>query len=241
MNPASNLKQLIKKLPVIGPTARRIAGLPAFVDARRRAFPGSLSFWEDRYRKGGTSGSGSYGQLAKFKAEILNNFVLMNHISTVIEFGCGDGAQLELANYPQYVGVDVAAVAVERCSLRFVNDSTKHFYLADDLPSNSATFDLALSLDVIFHLVEDFVFHSYMHTLFRHSRRYVAIYASNYDGLTESPHVRHRNFTNWIVRNMPEWRPAGFVRNRYPFEPSRPDETSFSDFHFFAHRDSPTN
>jgi hypothetical protein len=234
MNPPSGLKKFVKKLPVIGSTARRIAALPAFADARRRAFRGSASFWEDRYRSGGTSGSGSYGHLAEFKAAILNDFVLANHIHTVIEFGCGDGAQLELANYPHYVGVDVATAAVERCSLHFVNDSSKCFYLADALPKDLGTFDLALSLDVIFHLVEDFVFHSYMHTLFRYSRHYVAIYASNYEALTESRHVRHRNFAQWIARNMPDWRPAGFVPNRYPFDPSRPDETSFSDFHFFA-------
>jgi hypothetical protein len=62
--------------------------------ARRRAFPGSGSFWENRYRTGGTSGSGSYGRLAEFKAEILNEFVRERGVSSIIEFGCGDGAQL---------------------------------------------------------------------------------------------------------------------------------------------------
>jgi len=32
---------------------------------------------------------------------------------TVTEFGCGDGSQLELGHYPEYVGVDVAASAIE--------------------------------------------------------------------------------------------------------------------------------
>jgi SAM-dependent methyltransferase len=230
----SNLKNFIKGIPVIGPTARKLAHLLVPPEVRRRAFPGSASFWENRYREGGSSGPGSYGRLAEFKAEILNEFVRSKEIHTVVEFGCGDGAQLELAAYPQYVGVDVARPSIERCSARFAHDPDKRFYLADALPKELGAFDLALSLDVIFHLVEDSVFDAYMRSLFARSQGYVAIYSSNYDALTEAPHVRHRKFTAWIGENARDWKPAGFVPNRFPFNPKQPDETSFADFHFFA-------
>ena len=231
---ASNLKQFIKSIPVLGPTVSRVAQLPVFQGVRKRTFPGSASFWENRYREGGNSGSGSYGRLAEFKAEILNEFVRAKEIRSVIEFGCGDGAQLELAAYPEYVGVDVAKVSIEQCCKRFAHDPTKRFYLGNALPNTLGTFDLALSLDVIFHLVEDPVFDSYMHSLFARSQRYVVIYSSNYDALTEAPHVRHRKFAAWIGENAPDWRAAGVVPNRFSFDPNRPDETSFADFHFFA-------
>ena len=231
---ATKLKRLLKGIPLIGPTARKLAHLPIFARARRLAFPGSTPYWEARYHDGGTSGPGSYGRLAEFKAEILNDFVRKKEIHTVIEFGCGDGAQLELARYPVYVGVDVAIVSIERCSARFAHDPTKHFYLADTLPSDLGMFDLALSLDVIYHLVEDTIFDSYMRSLFARSQRHVVIYASNYDSLTNSPHVRHRKFTAWIAKNAPDWQPAGFVPNRFPFDPNRPDDTSFANFHFFS-------
>ena len=225
-------------MPLIGPTARKLALLPVVACARTLAFPGSASYWDLRYRKGGTSGVGSYGRLAEFKAEVLNEFVRAKGIRTVIEFGCGDGAQLELAVYPEYVGTDVATISIERCSTRFAHDSTKRFYLAEALPRDLGAFDLALSLDVIFHLVEDRVFDSYMRSLFARAKHHVVIYSSNYDARSDSPHVRHRKFTDWIAKRAPGWKPAGYLQNRFPFDPNRPEETSFADFYFFSRQTS---
>src|SRR5215813_3950412 len=151
---SSSLKSLIKSIPLIGPTAGRLAHLPLVSRMRSLAFPGSASFWESVYRQGGTSGPGSYGRLAEFKAEILNEFVQSGNVRKVIEFGCGDGAQLSLAKYPEYVGVDVSPGAVQRCSSLFANDRSKRFFLAGTLPKDLGAFDLALSVDVIYHLVE---------------------------------------------------------------------------------------
>jgi hypothetical protein len=231
---SDNLKSLIKSIPLIGPAARKLAQLPIVARSRGLAFRGSASYWEARYRNSGTSGPGSYGRLAEFKAAILNEFVRTKGIRTVIEFGCGDGAQLELSGYPEYVGVDVAAASVELCTARFAHDSTKRFYLADALPNDLGSFDLTLSLDVIYHLVEDSVFDSYMRSLFAKSQRHAVIYSSNYDGTTDAPHVRHRKFTPWIAKNAPDWQPTCCVPNHFPFDPNRPDDTSFADFHFFA-------
>jgi len=94
-------------------------------DAKSREFPGSAAYWESRYKKGGTSGAGSYAQFAEFKAEVLNEFVQANAVRSVIEFGCGDGNQLTLAHYPRYVGVDVSPAAVEKCRALFQADATK--------------------------------------------------------------------------------------------------------------------
>ena len=52
-------------------------------------FLSSTDYWIKRYESGGNSGSGSYGVLAQYKAEIINQFVIRNKLSTVIEFGCG--------------------------------------------------------------------------------------------------------------------------------------------------------
>jgi hypothetical protein len=229
----SGLKRFIKGIPLVGPTAGKLAHLPVICRVRRFAFR-SASFWEAEYRKGHTSGPGSYGRLAEFKAEILNEFVRTKNICTVIEFGCGDGAQLALARYPEYVGVDVATGSIDRCSARFAHDSTKRFYLADALPKGLDAFDLALSLDVVYHLVEDSVFNAYMHRLFSVAQRYVVIYASNYDSLTHALHVRHRKFTTWVDKNAHDWQLEGTVANRFPYDPSRPDETSHADFYFFV-------
>jgi SAM-dependent methyltransferase len=192
----------------------------------------SADYWDRRYDTGGNSGAGSYGRLARFKADTLNRFVAENDITTVVELGCGDGAQLALAQYPRYLGLDVSETAVEMCRARFAGDGTKRFAVIGE--DEAGRHDLALSLDVIYHLIEDQVFDRYMSDLFASSTRYVAIYSSNEEKDGGATHVRHRRFTDWIDANRPEWRLVDHVPNPYPYERELPLETSFADFHFFA-------
>jgi len=195
-----------------------------------RGFSGSADYWEARYRKGRDSGPGSYGPLALFKAEVLNRFVRGNRIETVIEFGCGDGTQLSLAQYPAYHGIDVSQAAIERCRARFSGDASKGFG-----PPGSQTppYDLALSLDVIYHLVEDKVFDAYMRDLFAAARRFVIVYSSNDAIAVPEPHIRHREFTGWVSANAPRWKLRETIANRHPFNPRDPDNTSLADFYIF--------
>ncbi|MFI5067905.1 MAG: hypothetical protein ACHP9Z_28540, partial [Streptosporangiales bacterium] len=89
---------------------------------QRAAFDGSVGYWERAYARGETSGDGSYGALARGKADFLNQFVRAHSVSTVLEFGCGDGNQLSLAEYPAYIGLDVSRTAVGLCQRRFRDD-----------------------------------------------------------------------------------------------------------------------
>lgn len=194
----------------------------------------SKDYWERRYLEGENSGSGSYNQLAEFKAEILNEFVERNHINRVIEWGCGDGNQLKLAKYPVYVGFDVSLKAVELCKKIFEYDETKKFiWCGYDCFQNQDVGELAISLDVIFHLIEDDVYNEYMRRLFDSSNKYVCIYSSNFEEQT-AVHVRHRKFSVWIENNLnKQWKLIRFVKNRYPYSVELPDVTSFSDFYFY--------
>lgn len=193
----------------------------------------SRSFWENKYAKGGNSGPGSYNRLARFKASVLNYFVIKNHINTVIEFGSGDCNQLSLANYKNYIGYDVSQTAVKICQKKFNNDKTKTFiYMGDNFPKDKKA-DLSMSLDVLYHILEDNVFNSYMINLFNSSNKYVCIYSSN----VEKPwakHVRHRKFTDWIKKYIPnEWKLKQYIPNKYPFDIRKPDSTSLADFFFY--------
>jgi SAM-dependent methyltransferase len=225
------LKSFIRRLPVIGPLAS--AGKTVI---RRMTFQGSASYWESRYTEGGTSGEGSGGPMALFKADFLNAFVRDHGIQTVIEFGCGDGRQLALAEYPRYTGLDVSKTAIRTCSARFDGDQSKSFFLLDQdaFVDRSGVFrsDLAISLDVIYHLIEDRTFETYMTNLFQSAGRFVIVYSSNEDKTSSLPHVRHRKFTAWIEQHQPEWKQIEFVRNKLPF---RGDDLtgSFSDFFVF--------
>jgi len=210
---------------------------------RARRFQGSEAFWESLYSRGGTSGSGSYGRLALFKAEIVNGFVREHGITSVIEFGCGDGNQLSLADYPKYVGLDVSRSVLKRSCERFSEDKTKSFFLYNGsaFVDNAGVFsaDLALSLDVIYHLVEDEVFEKYMRDLFGSAGRYVIIYSANEAGKPDN-HLRLRKFTDWVDRDASEWKLAQKIANRYPFDPNLPDDTSFADFYVFERVSFPT-
>lgn len=211
-----------------------------FSRLRRRLLPStsfsSERYWSQRYREGGTSGPGSYGDLARFKAEILNAFVARHGAASVIEFGCGDGNQLGLAEYPRYTGYDVSHVALSACRRRFAADATKEFFLIQEYDGRKA--DLALSLDVIFHLTEDSVFDAYMRRLFGASQRHVIVYSSNQEhpDEDEARHVRHRNFTRWVEQELAaEWNLVQTIPNRFPYD-GNSRSTSFSDFFVYAKR-----
>jgi SAM-dependent methyltransferase len=204
--------------------------------ASRLLFPGSSHYWEARYQKGRTSGAGSYGEIATFKAGFLNEFVRAEGISSVVEFGCGDGHQLSLATYPNYKGLDVSPTALRLCAERFADDPTKSFYLYDPLytvdRAGAFRADLALSLDVIYHLVEDEIYERYLDQLGDAASRYVIVFSSNHDDDVLAGHVRSRAFVADIeARGDGKWRLRDRVENPHK------GVDSFADFYVFERAD----
>jgi hypothetical protein len=195
-------------------------------------FRGSGRYWESRYSSGGTSGAGSYGAQAEYKASFLDAFVKDNEIRTVVEFGCGDGNQLRLATYPSYLGLDVSRTGLRMCIDAFREDQSKSFlYYDPNVFSDAARFihgDLVLSLDVIYHLIEDEVYESYMHDLFGAADRFVIVYASDTERRVAAPHVRHRAFTEWVATHAKQWR-----LDRVEQAP----DAAYQNFYVFARRE----
>lgn len=196
-------------------------------------FANAETYWARRYASGGNSGSGSYGKFARFKADVINAFVAESAIKNVIEYGCGDGAQLELAHYPDYIGFDVSADALDRCRERFRSDARKRFARTTDYANERA--DLTLSLDVVYHLVEDAVYDPYMRRLFDSANRFVIVYSSNYDEPPDPavPHIRHREFVKWVSHDRPDWNLLRHMPNMYPYRGDH-SEGSFADFFVFG-------
>jgi SAM-dependent methyltransferase len=219
------LKQAVRGIPLVGPALTGAARA-----ARRHAFPGSAAYWERHYARGGDSGEGSQGDLARFKAEVLNDFVAACDIGSVVEFGCGDGRQLALARYPRYLGLDVSPTTLRRVVTRFADDPAKSFLRYDPACfTDAAGFigaDAALSLDVIYHLIENDVYHRHLRHVFAAARRFVVLYTSDADRLPgldrTAPHVRHRPVARDVARAFPGWRLRERIPNRY--------DTSFADF-----------
>lgn len=231
------VKNVLKRVPLLEGVARRFHHSVLGHDRGQNAFPGSKAYWERRYADGSNSGAGSYNYLAEFKADVINSFVASHQIHRVIEFGCGDGNQLRLARYPSYLGLDVSSTAITQCKALFQEDPRKSFKLLADFSHEKA--DLVLSLDVIYHLVEDFAFEDYMERLFSSSSKFVIIYSSNFEStqLQTSEHVRHRNFGAWIAANEPQWNLIQQVPNKYPYQPAS-QEGSLADFFIYELRNS---
>jgi len=227
------MKEFVSRYPLLKKTT-----LPIYNLIYKKKNFNSKNYWESRYQVGGNSGAGSYGRLAKFKADVINNFVKENKIHSVIEFGCGDGNQLKLFNIPQYIGLDVSEKSIEICKNMYIKSKDKSFFLynQNSFMDNSGFFraDVTMSLDVIYHLVEDSVFDKYMSDLFSSANKFVIVYASNKEEQKEyqSQHVKHRVFTNWVEKNQPKWKLFEKIENKYPLETNEFDQ-SFADFYIY--------
>lgn len=200
-----------------------------------RGFPGSAAYWRQRYAEGGDSGIGSYGKFARFKAAVLNELFADESITGAIEFGCGDGHQVTLLQVPDYLGVDISAEAIARCRRRFDGQPGRRFIVADEYCGERAP--CTLSLDVVYHLVEDSAFHDHMRQLFDAATQLVVVYSSNRDSDPDAdgPHIRHRQFTRWVDTHAAPWKLHRVISNPHPF---RGDYASgsFADFFVFVPR-----
>lgn len=153
-------------------------------------------YWEQRYTNGGDSGAGSRGRLAEWKASQINDFVAEQSIQSVIEFGCGDGQQLALSQYPKYQGYDISPAAVDLCKAKVKRQG----YSIKDLAQYSGqTAQLALSVDVIFHLVDNDEYKQYMQMLTAAADEWLIVYSTDVDLAGPAPHVKHRRFSDMLA------------------------------------------
>lgn len=194
---------------------------------RKFFFSGSNNFWINNYAKGGTSGPGSYGDLALFKANFLNQFVRENYISNVLEFGCGDGNQVSYFDFPNYIGVDISAEAVAICKAKNKRPNYEYYEYDPSAPlsrSHADGCELSLSLDVIYHLVERNVYLRHLELLFESSQKFVIIYGRDSNEFFPADFTHPREFTADILRLYPEWKLVRHVKNEL---------SSWSDFYVY--------
>jgi hypothetical protein len=164
----------------------------------------SKEYWEKRYSRGGNSGVGSQGILAKYKADIINNFVNSHLIQSVCELGCGDSL-FELFDFDNYIGYDVSQFIIDNNIKKSKYHFTSNF---DEL----LQYDLVLSLDVILHLIEDDIYYEHMASLFNLSKKYVIIYSPDEDKVLGGIHNKYRKFTNDISNTF---QLIEFIENPY--------------------------
>ncbi|MDU0201118.1 methyltransferase domain-containing protein [Paenibacillus sp. MAH-36] len=179
-----------------------------------------IDFWDQNYRLGGDSGSGSYGLLAEFKSQIINDLIQKHAISTVIEFGCGDGNQLQTMNYPQYLGLDVALSSINLCKEIYKDDSSKSFMLyKPGYLINRGFFraDLVVCLDVLYHITDEEDFCTTLNDLFQCSSRWVVLYTKITTGLEpqEVPTILDRDIISYLSKHS-DFKMTEIIPQRYP-------------------------
>ena len=153
----------------------------------------SAKYWEKRYATGDNSGSGSYGKLAEYKAKFINKFFVDNGISSVIEFGVGDGAQLK---HELPILVLMLVTLLRKVSKTLLQIILKLLCIQVNTKVKNV---IATSLDVIFHLVEDDVFNEHMQSLFDSSP--LCNYILFDIDFNKTSNMFHREFTKWISKN----------------------------------------
>lgn len=188
------------------------------------------SYWENRY----AGGLNSFPTLAScpppgyvVRTEFIKAWLesVPEPPRVIIDLGVGDGCQAwlttqALPTVESYIGLDLSETAVRRArffleqkmqDLTLMNRTGPpqlEFHAYDGYTIPPAIFgrqaDIAISLQVLMHVLEDTLFEAYMGLLFSCSSKYVLIQAV--DDVFAASHIRLWRFTEWIERKAPSWR-----------------------------------
>ena len=178
---------------------------------------------------------------------------------TFFEMGAGDGVVLSMTKHKSYLGYDVSNTTLTSLRSKYGNDQSRNFihYDGGELSQEQlkeSRSDLALSMEMLFHLVEENVWEQYLENLFALGTKYVIILSSNCledqnlkavfesihskkqpasirvrNGICSDPsaHVLHRAFLSRVLeKESDDWVLFDFIPNKHP-------ELCFSDFYFF--------
>jgi SAM-dependent methyltransferase len=164
----------------------------------------SKKYWEQRYLNNGNSGLGSYGDEADFKSKYINLIIKDKEIKSINDFGCGDGNQISLLNnFESYVGFDVSKTILQKNKFKFGNN--KKYSFVFDVKEMKET-DLVMSIDVIYHIIEDKLYNEHIDNLFSLSNKYVLVYGVNTEDTNTVPHMKYRKFVDDVSEKYPEFK-----------------------------------
>lgn len=133
--------------------------------------PIKMGYWDKRYSKGGTSGLGSTNELAKWKWNIIYQYI--PKIDRVIDFGCGDLSFWNHKFCEDYVGVDTSKTIIRKNRKRYPN-KTFIRYQPDSVMSFPQR-PIVLCMDVLFHIMNDVEFINTLKSLCRCSTNHIII------------------------------------------------------------------
>jgi 2-polyprenyl-3-methyl-5-hydroxy-6-metoxy-1,4-benzoquinol methylase len=129
-------------------------------------------YWDDRYGRGGTSGSGSVGSLRDWKWGIIETYVDPG-TSSIIDYGCGDLSFWEGRDARQYVGLDISCKVID--ADRKKRPEWEFYCIASgECPDIRA--DAVFCLDVLFHIMDDAEYRNILERLCRMAEKSIVIF-----------------------------------------------------------------
>lgn len=180
----------------------------------------NAEYWENRHvkRRGQikAEGRGSCGRLLIRKIQMVNQLLADTKAMSVLDLGCGTALVGRELNVKRYIGADVSPTALEgaRTRLADLEDWELHV-LNEHTPALHA--DVAISMDVIYHLLSDTDYTAYLSRMFRSARKEVGVYSTDHDS-PANDHVRHRNFSRDVAERFPDWVLVSSHPPRWPIE-----------------------
>lgn len=162
-------------------------------------------YWITRYNTGGDSGFGSHDEYSiKFKGDYINSMIERFNVKTLFDYGCGDGNQLKMiSGYTHYTGYDIAPNIIEDDKILYVGHEDKLFTSKlNDIIGKK--FDLSISMDVTYHIIENELFTFYLDTLFA-SADVVILFTTNSDHYTPLKHHKPRKIIDHIKSNYTDF------------------------------------
>ena len=131
----------------------------------------------------------------------------------------GDGNQLTLMNYENYLGLDVSKTAILNNIAKFSDDPKKSFglyYPQYFRNNNFINVDLSICLDVLYHIDDEADYRKTLSDTLQASDKHVVLYTSidrfQADAKT-LPHVKHRDILNYLAEYDLSYE---IIRNEHP-------------------------
>jgi predicted TPR repeat methyltransferase len=153
----------------------------------------SIGIWKNRPNQ---SGSGSRGELARFKIDYINSFIKENNIKSMIDFGCGDLQVSSQFEIDDYLGVDIVA-HTHPSLIKSKNYNTTISRFDDFLREEKA--ELCTCLDVLYHILHDELeyLNDTIRNILEHSTKYVIIYAQDSNNSSYNNWRGHMHNSPW--------------------------------------------
>ena len=190
-------------------------------------------YWDNRYSTAVGAGAGSRGRLYEFKLRTVQRIVDEYKVGSVVDLGCGDGRQLKDLKVKKYRGLDISPKAIDLAS-EHAGKGRTYAILNEDSAADGNIADMAISLDVLFHLPKG-QYEAHLDELFRFAEKYVLIYAPNETG-KDKPLRGHMFFSEFVkdVKARFGVEPIEVIKNEFPVVGKNPTaNTSYCNFYLF--------